>query len=253
VQFDGMIVLVTGGASGIGLGCVRALLGRGAHVCAADLRKNELAVVETRLLDEGAFPRQNLLAVAANVNDEGEVEALFGRIESQWRSVDALVNNAGVSGGRLRLGEISPEMWDRMMVDNLRGMYLCCARALPAMTRKRWGRIVNMTSIAAVSGKGFASPHYSAAKGGMVGFTKRLAVEAAPHNVAVNCVAPGLISDTGFTAAVRGELLERYLAGIPANRPGTVEEVAELVAFLLSPACGFIIGQTIAIDGGASS
>jgi 3-oxoacyl-[acyl-carrier protein] reductase len=193
------------------------------------------------------------LTVAADVCSERDVERLFRRIEDEWGSVDALVNNAGVSGGRLRLGEISPHSWDRMIADNLRGMYLCCTRALPAMTGQRWGRIVNMTSIAGTSGKGFASPHYSAAKGGMVGFTKRLAVEAAPHNVAVNCVAPGLIAGTGFTSGIRGNLLQRYLAGIPANRAGTVEEVAELVAFLLSPACGFIVGQTIVIDGGASS
>ncbi len=98
-----------------------------------------------------------------------------------------------------------------------------------------------------------ASAHYSAAKGGIVAFTKRVAMEAAPHNVAINCVAPGLIVETGFTWNIKGELLERYLNEIPANRAGRSEEVGELVAFLCSDYAGYVIGQTISIDGGAST
>jgi len=251
MDFERMAIVVTGGANGIGLATSRVLLARGARVCIAGNDQHQLACAEKVIVEDGL--QERLMTVRADVTKPDDVEQVFSRVEGMWTTVDALVNNAGVSGGRLPLSEVSLEDWDRMLTANLRGVYLCSYRALPGMVKAGWGRIVSVSSIAGMSAKGFASPHYSAAKGGIIGFTKRLAAEAAPHSVAVNCVAPGLIANTGFTVDIAGELLDRYLDGIPANRPGTTDEVAELIAYLLSPQAGFIIGQTIVIDGGASA
>ena len=253
MRFEEQVALVTGGATGIGLACASALLRKGCRVVVNSRSVQKLEAARKRLVEHEAIPESLLMTISADVTDADAVKEMFEQVTQKWGPVTSLVNNAGVSGGRKALSEIPPEEWDRMILANLRGVYLCTRMALPAMYQAQWGRIVNMGSTAGVSGRLMASAHYSATKGGIIAFTKRVAVEAAPHNVAVNCVAPGLIADTGFTYNVKGELLERYLARIPANRPGTCEEVAELVAFLCSPIAGYIIGQTIVIDGGAST
>ena len=253
MDFEQAVTLVTGGASGIGLACAGALLARGCRVAVNDRDAPGLEAAAASLIDGETVPKSRVLAVPGDVTDSAAVASMFDRVERAWGPVTTLVNNAGVSGGRMKLAEIGEDQWDAMMVANLRGMYLCTRRALPAMYESRWGRIVNMASIAGVSAKLLASAHYSAAKGAIVAFTKRVSMEAAPHNVAVNCVAPGLIADTGFTRAVKGDLLKSYLASIPLGRPGTCREVAELVAFLCSEHAGYIIGQTVVMDGGAST
>lgn len=253
MEFSQLVALVTGGAGGIGLACVRALLGRGSRVVINDRDAEKLENTRRTLIKSDSIPESRIMAVPADVTDSDAVAAMFDQVRQAWGPVTALVNNAGVSGGRMELAETTDEQWDRMMAANLRGMFLCTKNALPDMYEKRWGRVVNMSSVTGVSGKLLASAHYAATKGAVVSFTKRISMEAAPYNVAVNCVAPGLIADTGFTYMVKGELLERYLEGIPANRPGTCEEVAEMVAFLCSEHAGYIIGQAIVMDGGAST
>jgi len=252
VEARDVVALVTGAGSGIGLGCARALLRAGARVAINDRASDALDRAAAALADEG-LPASRIAAVCADVTDAGTVARMFAEVRQRWGPVGALVNNAAVSGGRLPLAEIADEQWDRMMTANLRGVYLCTRQALPDMVAKRWGRVVNIASVAGVSGKLLASAHYAAAKGGVVAFTRRVAMEAAPHGVAVNAVAPGLIADTGFTRAITGPLLERYLAGIPAHRAGTVDEVAQLAAFLCSEHAGYIVGQTVVVDGGASA
>lgn len=253
MNFDKLIALVTGGARGIGLACVRALLQKGSRVVINDCSVGKLEETRKKLLQDESVSESLIMTISTDVTDAHAVEEMFDQVMEKWGPVMALVNNAGVSGGRKSLSEISDEEWDSMLIANLRGVYLCTKRVLPHMYKNRWGRIVNIASIAGVSGKLLASAHYSAAKGGIVAFTKRIAIEAAPYNVAVNCIAPGLIADTGFTHNIKGKLLEQYLAGIPAQRAGRCEEIGELVAFLCSPYAGYIIGQTILIDGGAST
>ncbi|MCK9571350.1 SDR family oxidoreductase [Candidatus Pacearchaeota archaeon] len=251
MNFDKLVALVTGGGSGIGYACVRALLRGGARVAMAGRNKEKLDAARKKLVENDAVPESSIMAVCADVTDASAVRSMFERVENAWGPVMALVNNAGVSGGRKLLSEITEEEWDRLMTANLRGLYLCTKAALPAMYANRWGRIVNISSVQAVSAKLMASAHYATTKGGIAAFTRRVAMEAAPQGVVMNCVAPGLIADTGFPD-VKGELLQRYLALIPVNRPGTCEEVAELVAFLCSVHAGYIVGQTIVMDGGSS-
>lgn len=253
MRFKEQVALVTGGAMGIGLSCVRALLRKGCRVVMNDLSAEKLDSAKKQLAEDESFPESLLMTVSADVTDAGAVEDMFGQVTRKWGPVTSLVNNAGISGGRKTLSEIPDEEWDRMIVANLRGVYLCTKTALPAMYQNQWGRIVNIASVAGVSGKLMASAHYAAAKGGIAAFTKRVGVEAAPYNVAINCVAPGLTADTGFTRNIKGDLLKRYLAQIPVNRAATCEEIGELVAFLCSRHAGYIIGQTIVIDGGAST
>ena len=247
------VALVTGAASGIGFACARTLLLQGARVLVNDLNEGPLEDARQALAGSDGIEADQILTAAADVTDADAVAGMFQRVLGQWGAVSILVNNAGVSGGRRALAEITADMWDEMMAANVRGMYLCTRCVLPHMYKRAWGRVVNMASIAAISGRLMASAHYSAAKGAIAAFTRRVAIEAAPHNVAVNCVAPGLTADTGFTRAVTGDLLEQYLERIPAGRPATCDEIAELVAFLCSRHAGYIIGQTIVIDGGAST
>lgn len=253
MEFDKLVALVTGGATGIGLACVRGFLCRGSRVVINSRSKEELETARIKLVEDEGLCESLVMTVSADVTDADAVKNMFDEVTERWEPVLALVNNAGISGGRRRLQEISDEEWDRMMVANLRGVYLCTKNALAHMYEKRWGRIVNISSVAGVSAQLPASAHYAATKGGIVAFTKRVAIEAAQYNVAVNCVAPGLIADTGFTYNIKGQLLEQYLANIPANRAGRCEEVGELVTFLCSPCAGYVIGQTIVIDGGAST
>ncbi|MBN1672837.1 MAG: SDR family oxidoreductase [Kiritimatiellae bacterium] len=253
MEFAEMTALVTGGATGIGFGCVKALIRKGCRVAINSRNEEKLETAARTLKEAGLATDSNMMTVSADVTDSGAVKRMYEQIADTWGPVNALVNNAAISGGRKKLAEIAEDEWDRMMHANLRGLYLCTREALAHMYERKWGRIVNISSIAGVSGKLLASPHYAATKGGIAAFTKRLAIEAAPYNVAVNGVAPGLIADTGFTHMIQGDLLEQYLAGIPANRPGTCEETGELVAFLCSEHAGYIIGQTILIDGGAST
>ena len=253
MDFDRQVALVTGGANGIGLGVARALLRKGCRVAVNDRDEDRLAAARQGLIEEDGIPVSRILTVPADVTDAGAVAAMFERIAGEWEPVTSLVNNAGISGGRLTLAEIDEERWDNMVAANLRGVYLCTRQALTPMYERRWGRVVNMASIAGVSAKLRASAHYSTTKGGICAFTRRVSMEAAEHNVAVNCVAPGLIGGTGFTCNIEGQLLSDYLACIPVGRPGKVDEVAELVAFLCSGHAGYIIGQTIVMDGGAST
>ena len=253
MEFQDMVVLVTGSNSGIGLACARVLLGRGSRVAINGRNLAKLQSSRAAMIEADPSTESRILAVAADVTDDSAVGEMFDRVEQQWGPVSALVNNAGITGGRLTLAEITPQSWDNIVSANLRGMYLCTRRALPAMYERRWGRVVNISSIAGVSGKLRSSTHYAATKGAIVAFTRKLSMEAAPKNVAVNCVAPGLIEQTGFTTVVKGQLLAEYLRNIPAGRPGTCEEIAELVAFLCSRHAGYIIGQAIVADGGAST
>jgi NAD(P)-dependent dehydrogenase (short-subunit alcohol dehydrogenase family) len=253
MDYQDQVCLVTGGGSGIGLACVEALLRRNCRVAINDLEAAKLQAVQQRLIEGAVANLDRIMTVPADITEAHAVGELFARIEEKWNAVTTLVNNAGISGGRREITEIAETEWDRMMGANLRGTFLCTKRALPAMYERRWGRIVNLSSVAAVSGKLRASAHYATTKGGIAAFTVRVAVEAAARQVTVNCVAPGLIAGTGFTHSVTGELLEQYLACIPAGRPGTPEEVAELIAFLCSPRAGYIVGQTIVMDGGASA
>lgn len=247
-----LVALVTGGAHGIGYACARAFAKRGTRVVIADRDSDRLSAAAERLLDSHDVQRDSIMPLAADVTDRRAVNEMFAQVAGTWGPVLILVNNAGISGGRKALAQITEDEWDKLMMANVRAMYLCTQVALPAMYAKGWGRVVNVASVQAISARLMGSAHYAATKGAVAAFSRKVALEAAPHNVAINCVAPGLIGNTGFTSTVDGELLEQYLNLIPVHRAGTADEVAALITFLCSDQASYIIGQTIIIDGGSS-
>jgi 3-oxoacyl-[acyl-carrier protein] reductase len=241
------VALITGGSRGIGRAISLALAAAGNAVAVnymsrADEAKETVGMVES-LGAEGVF-------VQADVGDPDDVQKLFAEVEDALGRVAILVNNAGTRDDGLALG-MSDESWNDILRTNLSGTFFCCRRALRSMLRARWGRIVNITSIAGLR----ASPgqvNYSAAKAGVVGLTRTLAREVATKGVTVNAVAPGLIA-TELTMNLPSDRFERMVEEIPQRRPGAPEDVAATVRFLCSEEAAYITGGVYVTDGGLTS
>lgn len=239
--------LVTGGSRGIGRATSLALARRGFAV-AVNYRTHPDEAKET--LQEIERSGGEGIVVEADVRDAGEVEAMFARVEDAFGSVGVLVNNAGVRtdalGARMTL-----EQWSGVLDTNLTGAFVCTRRALRAMIRERWGRIVNVASVAALRGSP-GQANYSAAKAGLVGLTRSLAREVARKNVTVNAIAPGLIQ-TDLTASLSADQRQRLVDEIPMGRAGRADEIAELAAFLSSDEAAYITGAVVVADGGMTA
>ena len=227
-------VLVTGGSRGIGAATVRAFAAAGYDVTFLFLRST--AAAEALAFETGATPLK--LDVA---DGEAVAEALAGM------DFDILVNNAGVSSFSL-LTDLSDAEWRRTMAVDLDGAFYCAKAVLPGMISRKWGRIINVSSMWGLVGSS-CEAHYSAAKAGLIGFTKALAKEEGPSGITVNCVAPGVI-DTEMNAALTPETVAELIDETPAGRLGTPEEVAKLVLCLASEDASFITGQVICQSGG---
>ncbi len=249
MQFEGKVAVVTGAAGGIGEATIRALAREGAQVVICDINGDAAKRLEMDLR------RQGVIAVAAraDISDSAQVECLVKETLARFGRVDILVNNAGISpkheGKKLRLWEMSVAEWEQVIRVNLNGYFLCCREIVPHMIPARWGRIVNISSLAARIGGIVAGSHYTAAKAGILGLTKSLAAEAAEYGITVNAITPGRIN-TPFTAnvppAVNAEIVKR----IPLGRFGTPEDVAAAILFLASDAAAYITGATLDVNGG---
>ena len=235
------IVLVTGGSRGIGAAAVRAFARAGYRVALNYNRSEEAA----RALAE-EFPGQ-ILPVQADVASRGQVNAMFDRVEEQWGTVEILVCNAGIAQQKL-FTDITEEEWHRMLDVHLTGAFHCCQRALPAMIRKQWGRILTVSSMWGQVG-GSCEVHYSAAKAGLIGMTKALAQEEAPSGITVNCIAPGVV-DTDMMAGFSPEDRQALAEETPVGRLGSADEVAHTLLFLADEDSGFITGQVLGVNGG---
>jgi len=246
LRLDGKVAVVTGSSRGIGRAIALKLADRGAKVV-VNYRTSQSEAEEVASLIRKCG--SEAVTFKADVSRREEAEALIQEALGRFGRLDILVNNAGLIRDTL-LVRMSDEDWDLVMDVNLRGTFYCCRAAVRPMIRQRWGRIINMSSIVGVHGN-VGQANYSAAKAGVIGFTKSLAKEVASRNVTVNVVAPGLIETdvtTKLNERVKAELFKRIHLG----RLGTPEEVAELVAFLASDAAGYITGQVLLIDGGMS-
>ena len=242
--FAGKTALVTGGSRGIGRACCVRLAQAGANV-AINYCTNEDAADETAQLvkEAGGTP----LTVRADVSSAQDVRRAIGEISDRLGPVDLLVNNAGVFD-YVAHNDTTPQIWQRTLDVNLTGAYYVAWAVKDSMIARRYGRIVNMSSISALDPRPM-SIAYAASKAGLVGFTKSVAAALAPHNIRVNAVAPGLI-ETEILDGVERATLERLIDATPMKRIGTPEDVAALVYFLLSDESGFTTGQTIVTDGG---
>ncbi len=244
------VTLVTGGARGIGLEIVRRFLADGYQVAFVATRAEH---VESAL-DIIKCPENRLYAEAIDVTRQNEMRAFVDRIRARWGEIAILVNNAGISPKRVDqdapwFSQTSIEEWARVIDVNLNGPFVLIRLLAPAMIAKRYGRIINIGSLAGRAMPLIAGPAYAASKAGLVGLTRAAARDLAPHGITVNCIAPGrILSDlTGPAAAA---INRSALSRIPVGRFGTAEEVAHVAAFLASPMAGFITGATIDITGG---
>jgi 3-oxoacyl-[acyl-carrier protein] reductase len=238
------VALVTGGSRGIGR-AVAVRLAAAGHSIAVNYVANEAAASDTVAAIEAEGG--TAISVQGDVGDEGSVTALIEQIADQLGPVEILVNNAGITRDDL-LMRMKADAWDAVIETNLKSVYLCSKAVLRGMLRAKWGRIINISSVAGVFGNP-GQANYSAAKAGVIGFTQSLAKEVGSRGITVNAVAPGFI-ETDMTAALGEDTASAVIQQITLGRLGRPEEVASVVGYLASGDASYITGQTIVVDGG---
>jgi 3-oxoacyl-[acyl-carrier protein] reductase len=239
-NLSGKTALVTGATGGIGGSIARALHAQGATVALSGTRKDVLDQLAAEL-GERAF------VVPADLSNAESVEALVPAAEAAMGSVDILVNNAGLTRDGLFM-RMKDEDWDLVLRVNLDAAFRLSRAAIRGMMKKRWGRIVTITSVVGTTGNA-GQANYAASKAALVGMSKALAAEVASRNVTVNCVAPGFIA-TPMTDVLNDKQREAILGTIPAGRLGAPDDIGAAVVYLASEEAGYMTGQTLHVNGG---
>jgi len=241
---DRPVAIVTGASRGIGRAIALRLAADGAHVLVNFARSQEQAEQTVALIETAGGAAE---ICGFDIADAEAVRQQIGAAAKRLGRIDILVNNAGMTIDNLLL-RLPEEDWDQVLTVNLRGTFVCTKVAARTMLRARYGRIVNITSVIGEMGN-IGQSAYAASKAGIVGFTKSAALELATRNITVNAVAPGFI-DTEMVAGLPEAARAEYLKRVPVGRLGTVEEVADTVAFLTRPESAYITGQVIGVNGG---
>jgi 3-oxoacyl-[acyl-carrier protein] reductase len=242
-RLRGKVALITGGNTGIGRAVALAFAQEGADVAIGWIAREDAA---TSLAAEIEALGRHAFALRADVTEESDVVGLVGAVVARLGALDILVNNAGIQRPQPII-EMSVADWDRMMAVHLRGQFLCAREAAKHMIARRTGRIINLCSQLGYIGRGDYTA-YSAAKGGVIAFTRALAKELAPHGILVNGVSPGLV-DTGFDP-LSDEVKRTHAASLPLKRLGTVDDMTSAFVFLASDESGYYCGQLLHPNGG---
>jgi 3-oxoacyl-[acyl-carrier protein] reductase len=237
-------VLITGASHGIGR-AVAVLFAGADYNIAINYNRSEKEATE--LADMLCKEGHRAMVFKADVSDMNEVSGMVKRCETQFGSVDVLVNNAGIAQQKL-FTDITTDDWNRMFAVDVTGVFNCCKCVLPSMIRLHSGKIINVSSMWGVCGAS-CEVHYSAAKAAVIGLTKALAKEVGPSNIQVNCVAPGVI-DTSMNIKLNADDREALCEETPLGRFGTPEEIAHSILFLASDKADFITGQVLSVNGG---
>jgi 3-oxoacyl-[acyl-carrier protein] reductase len=237
------VALVTGAGRGIGRAIALALASSGCEIAVADLSFPD----ESATLKSIQAMKRNGLEVKLDVSKIESVEAALETVEKELGPVNILINNAGITRDNLIL-RMSSEEWESVININLNGAFNCVKSVVKNMTKAKWGRIVNITSVVGQRGNA-GQANYSSAKAGLIGLTKSLAIELASRNITVNAVAPGFI-DTDMTRVLSEKVKEMLLEAVPMKRLGTVQDIANAVKFLVSDDAAYITGHVIAVNGG---
>ena len=244
MELSGKRAMVTGAGSGIGRACALGLAAAGAAVAAVDVRSEAAADVVVAIERAGGKG----LTVSADVTRRAEVDAAVGRIAADLGGVDVLLNCAGGSLTS-RFVDLEEAEWDQVVDLNLKAAYLCARPVARLMIARRSGRIINVSSNYGVTGSA-PRVHYSAAKAGIIGFTKALALELAPHGITVNAVAPGPTATPRVCSKYSAEEWAERERGIPMGRTAEPEDIADAVLFLASDRARYVTGQTLHVNGG---
>jgi 2-hydroxycyclohexanecarboxyl-CoA dehydrogenase len=243
----GRVAVVTGAGSGMGRAIAERLAGNGYRVALLDLNRDAVGSTAKALRDRN----REAIGLGVDVSDRAAIDAALGTVRGEFGPVEIMVTSAGIDEFQ-PFTDITVDAWDRMLAVNLTGTFHCLQLAVPDMLAAGWGRIVTISSSSAQSGAARMS-HYVASKGGVVGLTKALALELAPHGITVNTIPPGFI-DTPMArrAEERGDLpsIDAVAARTPVRRAGTPDDIAAACAFLCSDDAGYITGQLIGVNGG---
>ena len=243
-QTEKRIVVVTGGSRGLGRAVCQAFAGPDTHIC-FNYHTSETGAQETGELIAAAGGSWD--AERVDITSLNAVSAWFKRIGTAFQKIDILVNNAGITRDGL-IAMMKESDWDDVLETNLKGTFNCIKPAIRLMMRKRYGRIVNVTSVVGAMGNP-GQANYAASKAGIIGLTKSVAKEIATRGITVNAVAPGYL-ETDMTASLQDKAKEAMLAFIPMGRAGTLSEVAAAIKFLASDEAAYITGQVLHVSGG---
>ena len=233
------VAMVTGGTRGIGLAIVERLTADGFKVAAGYAGNEEAA--------KACADSHGVMIVKGNVGEFADCERAVKQVEAELGPIDVLVNNAGITRDAM-LHKMTPQQWNEVIFVNLASIFNMSRQVIDGMRERGYGRIINITSINGQKGQ-MGQTNYSAAKAGVIGFTKALAQETARKGITVNAVSPGYI-DTEMMTTVPQNVLDGIIAGIPVNRLGRAEEIAACVAFLAREDAGFVTGATLTVNGG---
>ena len=244
MPLSGKIALVTGASRGIGRAIAIRLASDGAKVV-VNFAGNLAKAQEVKEIIEANGGEAML--VQCDVSDFNAVEQMVKQVTDAWKSIDILINNAGITRDSLML-RMKPEDFDAVINTNLKGVFNCTKVVSKLMIKQRSGKVVNMSSVVALEGNA-GQTNYAAAKAGIIGFTKSAARELAPRGITVNAIAPGFI-ETDMTSVLTDEIKQSIAARIPIGRLGRTEDIANVTAFLVSEQANYITGQVIAVDGG---